>query len=183
MILHAPSRLGHHLRDGIAPAHAVAAGPMRGVTGNLAAAAPEDVAAIAAYIVSLDTRDSAARGAQARSAVAQDARAGAPETGSGALLYAGTCAYCHDRGRDAEGGALQLPLAIAPTLPTPANLIRIVRDGIEPAAHERFPWMPSYDGALTDQQLAELVAYVRTFSGWPPWTDVIGAVKATKRVP
>jgi mono/diheme cytochrome c family protein len=174
--------LNAYLRDGIAEGHAVSAGPMRGVTGNLAAAAPEDVAAIAAYVVSLDNRDAAARDVQARAAVARDARAGAPATGSGALLYAGACAQCHDRGRHAEGGALQLTLAIAPALPTPANLIRIVREGIQPAAHERFPWMPGYDGAFTDEQLAELVAYVRTFSGLPPWTDVIGAVKATNRV-
>lgn len=175
--------LAAYLRDGIAPSHAVSAGPMHGVTGNLAAAAPDDVAAIAAYIVSLDTRDPAQREAKANDASARGARGAAPATGSGALLYAGTCAQCHDRGRDAEGGALQLPLAIATTLPTPENLVRIVRDGITPAAHERFPWMPAYAGSFTDEQFAELVGYVRTFSGMPPWKDLTGAVRATNQEP
>jgi len=167
-----------YLRTGIADGHAVSAGPMHGVTGNLAAADPADVAAIATYIVSLDTRTPAQREALARASVDRGTRGASPPTGNGALIYAGTCAQCHDLGRQAEGGALQLPLAIAPTLPTPANLIHIVRDGITPAPHERFPWMPGYHGALTDAQLADLVAYVRTMSGQPPWPDVAGAVRA-----
>jgi len=173
--------LAAYLRTGIADAHAVSAGPMHGVTRNLARAAPDDVAAIAAYIVSLDTRDPAQRTARASASLAEGAHGHGPDTGAGALVYAGTCAQCHDRGRDAEGGALQLPLAIAPTLPTPANLVRIVRDGIVPRPDERFPWMPSYAGALTDNQLADLVAYVRTFSGMPPWSDVPAAVKAASK--
>jgi nicotinate dehydrogenase subunit B len=83
--------------------------------------------------------------------------------------------------QDAQHVVLTLPLAIAPTLPTPSNLIRIVRDGIVPAPHERSAWMPSFAGAFTDDQLAELVAYVRTFSGMPPWSDVAGAVRASAK--
>ena len=106
---------------------------------------------------------------------------GAPDTGAGALLYAGMCAQCHDRGRAVDGGALQLPLAIAPTLPTPLNLIRIIRDGIVPHADERSAWMPPFANDLTDTQLADLIAYIRTFSGMPPWPDVSAAVAAAKK--
>jgi nicotinate dehydrogenase subunit B len=154
---------------------------MHGVTRNLGAATPDDVAAIATYIVSLDTRDATQRSARANESLAKGPRGRSADAGAGALVYAGTCAQCHDRGREAEGGALQLPLAIAPTLPTPANLVRIVREGIVPRPDERFPWMPSYAGALTDDELADVVAYVRTFSGMPPWGDVSSAVKSAAK--
>jgi nicotinate dehydrogenase subunit B len=154
---------------------------MRGVTRNLAQAANEDIAAIAAYVVSLDTRDPAARTAEAKAALAQPPRGPAPASGAGALLYAGACAECHDRGRGAEGGALRLPLAIAPTLPTPSNLIHIVENGIVPNADERFAWMPSFAGSFSDEQLADLIGYVRAISGRAPWSDVAAAVRSATR--
>jgi mono/diheme cytochrome c family protein len=41
--------------------------------------------------------------------------------------------------------------------------------------------MPPFAGALTDAELADLVVYIRANSGYPPWTDVPGAVReATK---
>jgi mono/diheme cytochrome c family protein len=42
--------------------------------------------------------------------------------------------------------------------------------------------MPPFAGALTDDELAEVVGYVRTFSGYPPWSDVPGAVRAATKV-
>jgi mono/diheme cytochrome c family protein len=93
------------------------------------------------------------------------------------VLYAGACGDCHDRGRDAEGGALRLEQAIALTLPTPANLIHIVRDGIVPLGHEAQPWMPGYAGALTAEQTTELVEYLRSVSGKPPWPNVAAEVR------
>jgi mono/diheme cytochrome c family protein len=169
-----------YLRTGLADAHAIAAGPMAGVVRNLAGVPADDVAAIAQYVVALDTRSEAARSAQANATRALPPRGKAVETGPGAAIYAGACAECHDRGRAADGGALQLPLAIAPTLPTPANLIHIIRDGIVPKPHERSGWMPPYADALTDDELAGIVAYVRTFSGYPAWNDVPRAIREAK---
>lgn len=166
-----------YLRTGIADAHALTAGPMTPVVRNLAQAADEDVRAIAAYIESLDTRHAAVRHEQARKALATPPRGRAASAGNGAAIYAGACADCHDRGRAAEGGALPLPLAIALAIPTPANLIHIVRDGIIPKEHEHGPWMPDYAGALTERQLSDLVAYLRTFTELPPWDDVAGEVR------
>ena len=170
-----------YLRTGMADAHAIAAGPMANVVRNLADVPLEDVAAMALYAVTLDKRGERERVAQAKEALSLPPRGKADETRPGAALYAGACADCHDRGRDAEGGALQLPLAIAPVLPTPANLIHIIRDGVVPKAHERSGWMPPYAGALSDDELAEVVSYVRTFSGQPPWRDVPGAVRAAAK--
>jgi nicotinate dehydrogenase subunit B len=101
----------------------------------------------------------------------------AKEHARGAAIYAGACADCHDRGRDAEGGALELRYAIALMLPTPANLIHIVRDGIVPQEHDAQPWMPAFSGALTAEQTADLVQYLRSMSGKPPWSDVASEVR------
>jgi mono/diheme cytochrome c family protein len=162
-----------YLRTGLIDDHAITAGPMKPVVEGLSRVAPDDVRALAVYIDSLDTRASR----RAAFKATPDPRS------PGALVYAGACGDCHDRGRQAEGGALQLPLAIALTLPTPANLIHITRDGIVPAAHERRPWMPEFKGSLTDEQLAELVVYLRSLSGHPPWHDVRAEVRRLARGP
>ena len=95
----------------------------------------------------------------------------------GARLYAGACGDCHDRGRESEGGALPLPLATGLAISTPRNLIHIIRDGIVPSEHEAQPWMPDFAGALTDEQLADLVVYLRSLTGKPPWSDVPAEVR------
>ncbi|MGZ5103246.1 MAG: c-type cytochrome [Usitatibacter sp.] len=163
--------LSIYLRTGLVDDHAIAAGPMQGVVANLSRGRPEDVRALAAYTASLEAR---AGSRPPRRSLAQGAS-------HGATLYAGACGDCHERGRDAEGGALQLPLAIALSLPTPSNLIHIVRDGILPGPHEARPWMPEFRHALTDDELAELLAYLRTMSGKEPWQDVRGEVRRVAR--
>jgi mono/diheme cytochrome c family protein len=174
--------LATYLYSGLVDAHAIAAGPMAGVIGNLAHAPREEVASIAAYIASLEAGADDQPGRKSLStllAVGKPVSTGGTE--HGAALYAGACGDCHDRGRDADGGALQLPLAIALTLPSPANLIHIVRDGIEPGPHEARPWMPEFAGALSDDQVAELVTYLRTLSGKPPWPDVPAQIRKVSR--
>lgn len=179
------SSLFGYLRSGLADGHAMTAGPMKPVVTNLSKAPEDEVRAIAAYIAAIDERPAAERQAQSRSALAappsmppspQDDRA----LRNGASIYAGACGDCHDRGRAAEGGALPLPLATGLTIPTPRNLIHIVRDGIIPDEHEARPWMPHFSGALDDAQLADLLAYLRALSGKPPWSDVAGEVRKTR---
>ncbi|MGQ0547213.1 MAG: cytochrome c [Betaproteobacteria bacterium] len=171
-----------YLRTGIVEAHAVPAGPMVPVVRNLSQAREEDARAIAAYVVSLDTRPEAQRLQQRRAALALPPRGRMSGSDDhGAQIYAGSCADCHDRGRAEEGGALPLALAIGPALPTPANLIRITRDGIVPETHEHGLWMPAYAGALTDAQLADLMIYLRSITGLPAWRDVAGEVRKARR--
>lgn len=166
--------LSLYLSTGLVDRHAITAGPMAPVVRNLAHASREDIGALAVYVTSL--MEGARGSAAASPALSADAA-----VARGARLYSGSCADCHDRGRAAEGGALQLPLAIALSLPTPANLIHIVRGGIAPREHEAQPWMPSFEGALTPRQIADLVAYLRTLSGKPAWADVAGEVRKAQR--
>jgi mono/diheme cytochrome c family protein len=174
--------LAAYLRTGITDDHSLTAGPMAGVVRNLARASEEDVQAIARYVASLDTRPDAPRSASAAKAPAvPPGGGGAVSLDRGAIIYAGACADCHDRGRAAEGGALPLAQAVTPALPTPSNLIRIIRQGIVPQEHEHAPWMPSFAGALTDDQLTDLVVYLRTLAELPPWKDVAGEVRAAAK--
>ena len=178
--------MAEYLRTGLVEDHAVPAGPMLPVVRNLSEVSREEVTAIAGYVVSLDNRADAERQAMARQALSSVPRGPIPVSGDaaanrGATVYAGACADCHDRGRAEEGGALPLPLATGLTIPTSANLIRITRDGIIPQPHERRPWMPAYAGALTDEQLADLVIYLRAISGRPAWGDVVGEIRKAAR--
>jgi mono/diheme cytochrome c family protein len=163
-----------YLRNGIADLHAISAGPMAEVVHELSDVSDDARRAIAAYVVSLDKRSDEER-MRAREAALERARVAAAVQGN--AIYDGACADCHNRGREQEGGALQLPLGTALTIPTPRNLAYIIRDGIVPREGERGGWMPAYAGALTDDQLADLLVYLRALSGQPAWSDVAGELR------
>jgi mono/diheme cytochrome c family protein len=168
-----------YLRSGIAEDHALTAGPMADVVRNLSRASDEDVRAMAAYVASLDTRP-----AEPRTKKPQPQEAKGEAERRGKAVYAGACGDCHDRGRDAEGGALPLQLAIGLAIPTASNLAHIIHEGIVPADGEAAPWMPSYAGALTEDQLADLLDYLRAMGGKPAWTDSRSAAhKVTAKKP
>ena len=163
-----------YLRNGVADLHAISAGPMVEVVHSLSQVSDEAVRAIAVYTVSLDKRGDEER-RRAREAALERARSAVAVQGNS--IYDGACADCHNRGREQEGGALQLPLGTALTIPTPRNLAYIIRDGILPREGERGGWMPAFAGALTDDQLTDLLVYLRALSGQPAWTDVAGDVR------
>ncbi|HEX5126598.1 MAG TPA: cytochrome c [Rhodocyclaceae bacterium] len=194
-----------YLRTGIARDHAIAGGPMREVTIDLAQASEADVQAIATYVISImdasmdsSTRTSSSeqqmraessrqRSAQALAVTQNEASDHDGEEEQqrdarmklGASVYANTCASCHDAGRGmSSNSALRLPLAIALYEPDPRNLLHIIRDGIKPADGESGRWMPDFNGALTNEQLVALAAYLRhAAAASPPWPDLEQAVK------
>jgi mono/diheme cytochrome c family protein len=163
-----------YLRRGVADMHAVSAGPMVEVLHGLSQVSDEALHAIATYTVSLDKRSEEER-RRAREAALERARSTVAVQGN--TVYDGACADCHNRGRQQEGGALELPLGTALTIPTPRNLAYIIRDGILPHEGERGGWMPPYAGALTDEQLTDLLIYLRALSGRQAWPDVAGEVR------
>jgi mono/diheme cytochrome c family protein len=188
-----------YLRTGLDDQHAIAAGPMEPVVRNLAAVSEHDVLAIATYVATLAGEPSAARRKKAAEAVLQARRErdayphvarGRQETSggerafqNGALVYAGACAECHDQGRHASsGGALHLALGTAMTIPTSANLIRITLEGIIPPDGEPGRWMPGFADALTDEQVSDLVTFVRAYFGRePPWQDVADELRKARQ--
>ena len=167
-----------YLKHGTADQHAQSAGPMAEVVHDLSHLNDADVRAIATYVVSLDKRTADER-KRVGDAALQRARAATAQQGN--AVYDGACADCHNLGRGQEGGALELPLGTALTIPTPRNLAYIIRDGILPREGERGGWMPAFKGALTDAQLTDLLTYLRALSGQPAWSDVAGDVKKITR--
>lgn len=177
-----------YLRTGIAPGHAIAAGPMQGVATALAEADLADVEAIATYVVSLMGPPTEARTARADAA---RARAGAaapspppddPQLALGAAVYAAACANCHDLGRTAGSqSGLQMPLAVAVHDADPRSLLRILREGIAPPAGASGRIMPAFGESLTDAQLTALAAWLRhDAAAAPPWPDLAQAVRETR---
>jgi mono/diheme cytochrome c family protein len=178
-------QLFQYLRTGLDDAHAIAAGPMDPVVRNLARAPEEDVRAMAAYLEALAGPPSAERRKKADAALAQ-AKAAARANGRGAEIYAGTCAACHDRGREAgSGGALPLALGTAMTIPTSSNLLRITLEGIAPPEGEPGRAMPGFADALTDGQVRDLVAYIRSEFGraaaWPDVDEELKKIREERR--
>jgi mono/diheme cytochrome c family protein len=105
---------------------------------------------------------------------------------SGAGVFAGACATCHHRGSPADETPPKRPADLALStlvnLPDPRNLIRVIVDGIMPEAGQRGPMMPGFADALTDQQVAALVGYLRThFSDRPAWLDLAAHVREIRR--
>ena len=68
-------------------------------------------------------------------------------------------------------GGIDLALSTGPNGPNARNVMNVVLWGLPAAEGERSPIMPGFAGALTDRQLVDLLAYVRSrFSDKPPWT-------------
>ena len=73
-------------------------------------------------------------------------------------------------------------ISAAISAPDPRDTILIVLDGIRPPQGQPGPWMPRFDGAFTDGQLAALLGYVRAhYSDAPAWTDLETRVRDIRR--
>jgi mono/diheme cytochrome c family protein len=152
--------LANYLRTGFDAHHGAAAGPMTDVTAQLASVPQPDIDAMATYIAALMPTNTAPESLTPREAANP--------------IFAGACAGCH--GADApmtRNGAPSLALSSAVSAPTPRDAVQIVLHGIPWRDGQPGPYMPSFAAALTDAQVADLVAYLRqTYSDKPAWSDL-----------
>jgi mono/diheme cytochrome c family protein len=173
-----PEELHAYLRTGLAPHHAAAAGPMAGVTRALAEVPDEDVRAISVYVASLMADAPAGRQDQPEPVDRLvDAQRQHPEA---AALYAGACAVCHDPGAPMMQQG-RPPLAWGTPLheDNAHDTVRIIMKGL---AAGTGPTMPGYADLLTDRQVQEIAAYLRTrFTDKPAWSDVPAAVAEARK--
>jgi alcohol dehydrogenase (quinone), cytochrome c subunit len=134
----------------------------------------DDVNAIAAYLKSLPAVTTQTAFAE-DNATAQ-ALKGGHDTQTGAVVYLGSCVSCH--GSDGLGHSPYLPrLAGNPTVldNDPSSLINLVLNGSTPLVVKGTPdayRMPQFRVHLTDQEIADVVTFIR--AGWgngaPPVT-------------
>ena len=172
-----------YLRTGEAAARGSAAGPMAAVVAGLAALPDADIRAMAAYLASVAGQEGAideaalARAAEARSPAMSTISLG---DSTGARLYAGACAACHE-----AGGLVSLALHSSLHSARPDNLVQAVLRGV--AGTRAAPGhMPAYADSLNDRQVADLLAHLRArfAPDKPAWTDLprtVAAIRGTGR--
>lgn len=174
--------LYRYLRDGYAPLHGPAAGPMAPVIEGLAALPDSDVKAIANYLASFSPAVSPDTLATEAAALQQRSQAIAARlTGTGADLFAGACAVCHQAG---QGGAVfgeKVPLALNTNLhgQRPDNLVQVLMRGVATSASSQIGAMPAFADSLSDRQMTTLVEYLRQLYApdKPAWNDVAQTVE------
>jgi mono/diheme cytochrome c family protein len=165
-----------YLRTGIEANHSAAAGPMGPVTHDLLTAPEADVRAISIYVASL------MRG-KATTQPVDKAVAAARAHPTGATLFAGACSSCHGAGAPmAEQGRPSLALVSALQEDDPGNTIQVILQGVQPPTSPRGPYMPAFAPNLTNTQIAEIGAYLRSrYSDRPAWPSLEDVVAATRK--
>jgi len=181
--------LARYLRRGFDPDHGVARGPMAEVVSNLSSADESDVQAIAVYMASVFGSPS---GDRVRNADAVKTRTNSPATQAasatqadptGAVIYAAACAMCHETERPLPYGGVDLALSTALSAPDPRNATNIILAGIPPVAGERSPIMPGFAASMTDDEAADLLAFLRArFSTQPAWQGIEHTVADARRM-
>jgi mono/diheme cytochrome c family protein len=163
-------RLETYLRTGLSTTHAAAAGPMGPVAHNLSQVRGPDVRAIATYYADLMAKAPAARREPPLPDRADAAIRAHPE---GAALYAGACAMCHEPGAPMVlAGRPVLPLGTQFHEHTPRDMIQTILQGVAPPVGAQGPYMPAYASTLSDEQVAQVVAYLQTRHGTVRWDDL-----------
>jgi nicotinate dehydrogenase subunit B len=170
-----------YLRSGESRFHGVAAGPMAPVVKELAALPDQDIRAMAVYLGSFNEAavDQPAREALAVQFEASTSTRSKAASSAGARIYQGACAVCHEVGGAPLFGS-RPSLALNSNLHSavPDNLVRVILHGISSPVSGDLGYMPAFKDSMTDDQIAELVSYLRRqfAPGKPPWTDVEAAV-------
>jgi nicotinate dehydrogenase subunit B len=175
-----------YLRTGESRFHGVAAGPMAPVVKELAALPDQDIRAMAVYLGSFhDTAvDKPAQEALAARLESSTGTRTAAASGTGARLYQGACAVCHEVGGAPLFGS-RPSLALNSNLHSavPDNLIQVILHGVPQPVSSDLGYMPAFGDSLTDGQVAELTSYLRRqfAPDKPAWTDIEASIGRIRR--
>ena len=184
--------LANYLFDGWDEHHGIAAGPMAPVVNHLFEQSEDDVFAMAAYIASLPVTAPSEEQAERTVAHAAELEWGADEVPDpadtpddpalqhGEQVFFDQCADCHKVGTSSDQPVL---LALTGTVhaPDPRNIIHIIFDGIRPPLGAIRRSMPGFGASITDEDIADLLIYMRwRFTDLPPWQDVRSRVDAKR---
>lgn len=188
---HAPIRwnedeLFAYLRTGESRYHGVAAGPMAPIVKDLGALADQDIRAIAVYLASFGEVTAGKETQQALATKLESETRVTLTDSPGARLYQGACAACHEVGGPPLFGS-RPSLALNSNLHSarPDNLIQVILHGIAQPVSSDLGYMPAFNESMTDDQVAELVSYLRRqfAPDQPEWRDVPDAVSRIRASP
>ncbi|CAN5325400.1 molybdopterin-dependent oxidoreductase [soil metagenome] len=178
--------LFRYLRFGQAARHGVASGPMAEVVKQLATVPVADVQAMATYLASFQATGASAVATATTAAdlVEQAARRADSINTPAQRMFVNACGACH---HDGDGPMLlgqNLPLALNTNLHSdrPDNLLRVIMDGIREPATKDVGFMPAFKDALSNEQIAELAAFMRQrfAPDRKPWTGLEDAAAAIR---
>jgi mono/diheme cytochrome c family protein len=165
-------QLAIYLKTGWQAQHGASAGPMAPVTENMARVPDGDIRAIATYVASF-SKD---RAVPPSKLVAAQQASGAD------AIYAGACGVCHDAPPGVASRALPLSISTSLREQDPRNVLNVIVHGVARRPGASGPFMPAFDGTLTDTQIADLAAYARgRFSNAPAWNDLRGALDKIRK--
>jgi mono/diheme cytochrome c family protein len=170
-----------YLRSGRASEHGAAAGPMLPVTRDLATVPEADVQAIAAYILSIQKPQSASFNVTAAT-VAHDSMS--PAAQRGAILFSASCAQCHGPAAPMQsiGERPTLAFSTAVNAATPRNAAQMILSGNGWHGEDSMNYMPAFDEIYSNQQIADLVSYIRAaYSQRGPWQNVEDTVAKVRQ--
>ncbi|MEI6000034.1 cytochrome c [Paraburkholderia bengalensis] len=163
--------------------HASAFGAMTSVINNSTQAMTDgDIAAMSRYLKSLPASGGAGGAAYAYDAKATKVSLTRPANDAGARVYTAYCMHCH--GVDGRGFAPMLaPLAGNPNVleKNAVSLINVTLNGTEDLVIGGIPApypMPKYAPVLSDQQIADVLTFVR--AGWNNGAPAVSADEVTK---
>jgi len=155
-----------YLRHGHSARHGSASGPMAPVVQQLAQLPDADVRAMAIYLASFNT---------ATQTAAQPSPT-APLNDPAHRLFTTACGACHHDGSGPLLLGQNIRLALNTNLHSarPDNLMRVILEGIREPASRELGFMPAFNDALDDAQLARLAAYMRQRFApeQPAWRDL-----------
>ncbi|KJC52273.1 molybdopterin cofactor-binding domain-containing protein [Bradyrhizobium sp. LTSP857] len=164
-----------YLRTGQSRYHGVAAGPMAPIVRDLTALPDHDIRAMAIY---LNSFNDAAADAPTQDALAAKLEAATQVTiaaSTGARLYQGACAVCHEvGGLPLFGSRPSLALNSNLHSATSDNLVQVILHGIAEPVSSDLGYMPAFKNSMSDAQVEQLVTFLRgQFApDKPAWTSV-----------
>lgn len=173
-----------YLRNGHAPSHGTAGGPMAEVVRELQQVSDEDIRAMSTYLASFNPAvpNPQALAAQAvQTAAATKGRLlGAPQR-----LFDNACAACHHDGDGPTLLGVNTPLALNTNLTSdrPDNLLRTILQGVREPATKDIGFMPAFGDAFDDAQIVELAGYMRArfapqAAPWPTLAKDVARLRA-----
>lgn len=187
---HAPIPWGEdelfaYLRTGHSRYHGVAAGPMAPVVRDLTALPDDDIRAMAVYLNSFnDPTDRPTQDALA--AKLESATQVTVASSTGARLYQGACAVCHEvGGLPLFGSRPSLALNSNLHSATSDNLVHVILHGIAEPVSSDLGYMPAFRNSMSDAQVEELVSFLRgQFApDKPAWTGVRETIARVRSSP
>jgi nicotinate dehydrogenase subunit B len=164
-----------YLRTGQSRYHGVAAGPMTPIVRDLTALPDQDIRAMAVYLGSFNDIPTDAKAQDALATKLESATQVTVASSTGARLYQGACAVCHEvGGLPLFGSRPSLALNSNLHSATPDNLMQVILNGITDPVSSELGYMPAFKHSMSDAQVEQLVAFLRgQFApDKPAWTNV-----------